>query len=81
MGDGKSRLLDEMKSICFGVQEEIVYCLFCNFENDTMVQELPSQTNLQDVQKQVHKEILDRLMFFLMDGVTNGPCPVGGSGF
>ena len=36
---------------------------------------------IQDIQKQVHKEILDRLMFFLMDGVTNGPCPVGGSGF
>ena len=81
MGNGKSRLLDEMKSICFGDQDVVTYCLFCDFENDTDIKELPSLTNLEVIQERVHQEMLDRIMFSLMKGVTDGPCPIGGKCF
>ena len=81
MGNGKSRLLDEMKSICFDVEKEIVYCLFCEFENGTGIPELRSGTDIRDIQERAHKEILDRIVFFLMKGVTGGPCPVGENSF
>ena len=80
MGDGKSRLLDEMKSICFG-QDENVHCLFCNFENGTMAEALPSLRSHEVIRERVHTEMLDRIMFSLMKGVTDGPCPVGGECF
>ena len=85
MGDGKSRLLDEMKTIMRGnesFKEQTCYTLHCNFENGATV--LPFTTcdmELKDRRQFVEKEMLDRIMFVLMSTITDGPCPVGSSSF
>ena len=87
MGDGKSRLLDEMKTIMRGnesFKEQTCYTLHCNFENGAPVMPFTSSEPGKDLwarQQYVEKEMLDRIMFVLMSTITDGPCPVGSSSF
>ena len=77
MGNGKSRLLDEMKAIMQGnksFKKRTCYTLYCNFENGTRAEPVPLGDGGWD---QVRKEILDRIMFILMIATTDGPCPRG----
>ena len=86
-GDGKSRLLDEMKTIMRGnesFKKQTCYTLYCNFENGAPVVPFPTcerTTELWARQRLVEKEMLDRIMFVLMSTITDGPCPVGYSSF
>ena len=87
MGDGKSRLLDEMKTIMRGnesFKEQTCYTLHCNFENGAPVMPFAICEPGKDLwarQRFVEKEVLDRIMFVLMSTITDGPCPVGYSSF
>ena len=78
MGDGKSRLLDEMKSIMQGnasFKEQTCYTLYCNFENGASAERVTLGAGRRD---EVEKEIMDRIMFVLMTAMTDGPCPAKG---
>ena len=85
MGDGKSRLLDEMKTIMRGnesFKEQTCYTLHCNFENGAPVMPFATcERELWARRRFVQKEMLDRIMFVLMSTITDGPCPVGSSSF